>query len=64
MAQSLVVAQPQKAKVEKEAKADWKLEVVPPTTSRPRADHDDDHDDGVPGSDLVHHAGSAGRWWR
>lgn len=33
-AQSLVVAQPQKAKVEKEAKADWKLEVKPsePTT--------------------------------
>ncbi|MFC3899072.1 Cys-Gln thioester bond-forming surface protein [Lentzea rhizosphaerae] len=33
VAQSLVVAQPQKAKVEKEAKADWKLEVVPPTTT-------------------------------
>ncbi|NKE61432.1 TQXA domain-containing protein [Lentzea sp. PSKA42] len=34
VAQSLVVAQPQKAKVEKEAKADWKLEVKPsePTT--------------------------------
>ena len=33
-AQSLVVAQPQTAKVEKEAKADWKLEVKPsePTT--------------------------------
>jgi TQXA domain-containing protein/LPXTG-motif cell wall-anchored protein len=30
-AQSLVVAQPSKAKVEKEAKADWKLEVKPPT---------------------------------
>ncbi|WP_434451771.1 thioester domain-containing protein [Lentzea sp. E54] len=39
VAQSLVVAQPQKAKVEKEAKADWKLEVVPPssTSSTPPA---------------------------
>ncbi|MDX8056584.1 thioester domain-containing protein [Lentzea sp. BCCO 10_0798] len=33
VAQSLVVAQPQKAKVEKEAKADWKLKVVPPSSS-------------------------------
>ncbi|PWK90899.1 LPXTG-motif cell wall-anchored protein/TQXA domain-containing protein [Lentzea atacamensis] len=34
VAQSLVVAQPQKAKVEKEGKVDWKLEVKPsePTT--------------------------------
>ncbi|MFD4673013.1 thioester domain-containing protein [Lentzea sp. NPDC058450] len=32
-AQSLVVAQPTKAKVEKEAKADWKAGVVPPTTT-------------------------------
>ncbi|MEU3650226.1 thioester domain-containing protein [Lentzea sp. NPDC034063] len=33
--QSLVVAQPSKAKVEKEAKADWKAAVVPPTSSTP-----------------------------
>ncbi|SFR16251.1 LPXTG-motif cell wall anchor domain-containing protein/TQXA domain-containing protein [Lentzea waywayandensis] len=32
-AQSLVVAQPQKAKVEKEAKADWKVGAVPTTTT-------------------------------
>lgn len=32
-AQSLVVAQPQKAKVEKEAKATWKAGVVPTTTT-------------------------------
>ncbi|GLY48007.1 thioester domain-containing protein [Lentzea sp. NBRC 102530] len=32
-AQSLVVAQPQKAKVEKEAKASWKAGVVPTTTT-------------------------------
>lgn len=33
VAQSLVVAQPQKAKVEKEAKAFWKAGVVPTTTT-------------------------------
>jgi TQXA domain-containing protein/LPXTG-motif cell wall-anchored protein len=33
VAQSLVVAQPQKAKVEKDAKADWKLVVQPTTPS-------------------------------
>ncbi|MEV6711933.1 thioester domain-containing protein [Lentzea sp. NPDC051208] len=33
VAQSLVVAQPQKVKVEKEVKADWKAGVVPPTTT-------------------------------
>jgi len=33
VAQSLIVAQPQKAKVEKEAKADWKAGVVPTTTT-------------------------------
>lgn len=33
VAQSLVVAQPQKAKVEADAKADWKLEVKPPTST-------------------------------
>ncbi|WP_439662630.1 thioester domain-containing protein [Lentzea sp. HUAS TT2] len=33
VAQSLVVAQPQKAKVEKDAKASWKAGVVPPTTT-------------------------------
>jgi TQXA domain-containing protein/LPXTG-motif cell wall-anchored protein len=41
-AQSLVVAQPQKATVEKEAKADWKLEVkpsepTPPSSTSPSA---------------------------
>ncbi|SEQ35212.1 LPXTG-motif cell wall anchor domain-containing protein/TQXA domain-containing protein [Lentzea xinjiangensis] len=37
VAQSLVVAQPQKAKVQKEVKADWKAGVVPtqPTSSSP-----------------------------
>ncbi|MDX8032304.1 thioester domain-containing protein [Lentzea sp. BCCO 10_0856] len=35
VAQSLVVAQPQKAKVEKDAKADWKLEVKPSEPSTP-----------------------------
>ncbi len=37
VAQSLVVAQPQKAKVQKEAKVDWKTGVVPtqPTSSTP-----------------------------
>ncbi|MFS8100864.1 thioester domain-containing protein [Lentzea alba] len=34
-AQSLVVAQPQKAKVEKEAKVDWKLEVKPSEPTKP-----------------------------
>ncbi|WP_330271603.1 thioester domain-containing protein [Lentzea sp. NBC_00516] len=33
VAQSLVVAQPQKVKVEKDAKADWKAGAVPPTTT-------------------------------
>lgn len=33
VAQSLVVAQPQKAEVEKEATASWKAGVVPPTTT-------------------------------
>ncbi|MFD9703016.1 thioester domain-containing protein [Lentzea sp. NPDC059081] len=37
VAQSLVVAQPQKAKVQKEAKADWKAAVVPtqPSSTQP-----------------------------
>ncbi|HEX7302860.1 thioester domain-containing protein [Lentzea sp.] len=37
VAQSLVVAQPQKAKVQKEAKVDWKTEVVPtqPSSTSP-----------------------------